>query len=462
MTIDEKIAQINNPQEFTRLCNAVLAEKYGSGYQVIDGSRADGGNDGYIIQEKRIMAMYCPVKPERTTDADYLAKIKSDIAKAQFLRDSGQYQVDNWTFMTPRKLSNDLIVKMTQHASSIGLNAIHQEATFLANELLKNIHIVQAFPYLRLDDIQSKLDEILTHIKSNPEEIKHAANEVGADGIYRERTDTSGDIDSIAEIRRSPKTVSAKSKLRAIYYKATDLVAKINAIFGIIDFYDPLEDMAEDIVQLCDEGIAIAERIGSPSAKALFLAQKGYFLSNIYSNMDMETSFNIKIDNKIGIQTVTEVDRQRVVADLMGLEKKYNSCFEQALSISHDNKDYTSLAGALIYIGNAAGQRALYLQSLGVTDRASSERATCRRALLTAKDLYDQLGDELESANAIFNLSNQIRFFGETVEAMELTKHAISIAKKYGDTRMLHKANLLMQTLETGKIPDYLAGERRE
>jgi hypothetical protein len=98
MTLDEQISQITDPQEFTRLCNAVLTEQYGSDYQVIDGTRADGGNDGYVISEKRVTAMYCPIKPERKTDTDYLEKIRRDIAKAQSLRDSGKYQIENWTF----------------------------------------------------------------------------------------------------------------------------------------------------------------------------------------------------------------------------------------------------------------------------------------------------------------------------------------------------------------------------
>jgi hypothetical protein len=61
MTLDEQIAQITNPQEFTRLCNAIFTEKYGHDFQVIDGTRGDEGNDGYVISEKRVIAIYCPI-----------------------------------------------------------------------------------------------------------------------------------------------------------------------------------------------------------------------------------------------------------------------------------------------------------------------------------------------------------------------------------------------------------------
>src|SRR5271157_2660301 len=109
MNLDDQIAQITDPQEFTRLCNTIFTEKYGPDFQIIDGTRSDEGNDGYIISEKRVLAIYCPIKPERRTDSDYLQKIRSDIKKAQALRDSGKLEVENWTFITPRKLSNDVI-----------------------------------------------------------------------------------------------------------------------------------------------------------------------------------------------------------------------------------------------------------------------------------------------------------------------------------------------------------------
>jgi hypothetical protein len=65
VNLEDQIAQIINPQEFTRLCNAILTAEYGADFQVIDGTRSDEGNDGYLISEKRIIAMYCPIKPER-------------------------------------------------------------------------------------------------------------------------------------------------------------------------------------------------------------------------------------------------------------------------------------------------------------------------------------------------------------------------------------------------------------
>ena len=462
MTLEEQIAQSTDPQEFTRLCNTILTEKYGSDYQVIDGTRSDDGNDGYVISEKRILAMYCPIKPERKTDADYLKKIRSDIAKAQALRDSGAYNIENWTFLTPRKLSNKVVVEMRQLAESIGFNATHQESTFLATELAKNKHLISQFPALHVSDLDSKFDEILGLLKEKDVKKEQAKEEIDNQHVYKGKTEDKEAYDRVLKVRNDPKNENTKSELKIIYYKTKDPTVKLNALLGLIDNYDPIEDLSENMVQLCNEGISIAESLDAHSVKAYFLAHKGYMISFIYSALDMKTAFQIMADNAIGFQTITEEYRQGVIKQLTSLEREYDNAFSEAINLTKSKNDYYTLAAVLIFIGNAAGQRALYLQNLAVKDRAASEMATCRRAFITAKEIYDAFNDELSTANALFNLANQIRFFGEDKEALELAKDSFFVAKKYEDHRLQQRAQWLIESLQTGKIPDYVAGERRE
>src|ERR1039457_5623841 len=149
MTLDELIAQMTNPQEFTRLCNSVFTDIYGEAFQVIDGTRGDNGNDGYVANERRVLAMYCPSKPEQKTDAGYLEKIRSDLAKAATLKRGNKYDVDAWTFITPRKLSDDVIAAMRARGGEVGIRVSHQESTFLANELYRRAHLLKGFPGLQ-------------------------------------------------------------------------------------------------------------------------------------------------------------------------------------------------------------------------------------------------------------------------------------------------------------------------
>lgn len=79
-----------------------------------------------------------------------------------------------------------------------------------------------------------------------------------------------------------------------------------------------------------------------------------------------------------------------------------------------------------------------------------------------AKELYSAIGYELGVGYAIHNLANNLCTFGEKKEALELNKIVIEIAKKYKDSSLLQTASWLKEILATGKIPDYVHGERRE
>src|SRR5258706_13504908 len=112
-SLDEQIAQITNDQDFTRLCNVIHMAVFPRGdFQAIDGTRADAGNDGYVRSEERILALYCPTKPELRTDASILAKARADLAKAVKIRDSGELPVKAWSFVTPRKLAHKVFVQL--------------------------------------------------------------------------------------------------------------------------------------------------------------------------------------------------------------------------------------------------------------------------------------------------------------------------------------------------------------
>jgi hypothetical protein len=464
MSLEDQIAQIVNPQEFTRLCNAIFTVLYGEDYQVIDGTRADGGNDGYVRSEERIIAIHCPIKPERKTDKDYIEKIRSDLKKAAKLNESGKYQVRNWTFVSPRKLSSDIVSLMIREAKQLELNANHQEATFLAGVLLKNKHLIPEFPFLHNLSINSKLDEILTKLENANPQDQQDASEINNSHTYKAETRNNDDFDRVIAIRESGNN---KAELKSYFYKSTEPIVQINALLGLLDLYSPLDDTTEEMVELCENGCAIASQTGEKSIQAYFLAQKGNHLSQMYANLDMKTSTSIKMDNSIGITTVTDDYIEKVNERLNQLEDQYKKAFNDALDLTKvepDKEVYDLQAFALvsIAIGIAAGGRAFYLHSLGVKDRAKEEEKLTKRALLAAKSVYASIGNELGVAHAIYNLANQIRLFGEKEEALLLIETAVEIAKKHNDSDLLKKAGWLKESIETGKIPDYIHGERRD
>ena len=82
MSLEERIAEAVDPTVFVRLCNAVLQSEHDHAFQVIDGTRGDDGNDGWLESQRRMFAIYCPVKPNGTYFSHYwlLVTVKFDDA----------------------------------------------------------------------------------------------------------------------------------------------------------------------------------------------------------------------------------------------------------------------------------------------------------------------------------------------------------------------------------------------
>lgn len=459
--IEDQIAIMTNPQEFTRLCNSIFTCSYGDDFQVIDGTRSDEGNDGYVRSEKKILAIYCPIKPEKKTDSDYLEKIKGDMQKAALLRDADKFIIERWTFVTPRKLSSNIIAKMEQLGAAYGFVVNQLEATYLANELYKNPHLFEAFPQLHVQRIDSKLDEIMNYIKQKEKEAVPPQGYPSGKPFVEAKSGDSQDNKRVIELRHELPADNIKKELRTIYYKTEDVIAQLNALMGLLDFYDPAVDSSSDMIALCETGLTLTESIGNQRYKAYFLSWKAYLLSFTYIMEDMETYFSIMASNVVGLPFVSEEQRQTTISRLRHLYEEYNAAFNTALDLTVKNNDPLMLAGVLLLIGNSSGQRGLAYRNMGVIDRAEHEKFLCKRSLLTAKHIYSSLNDKEGVVNSVFNLANQLRFFDEKDEALALAKQSIESAKQINNKLLIQKAIRLEETIRTDIIPDYIHGERR-
>ena len=140
---------------------------------------------------------------------------------------------------------------------------------------------------------------------------------------------------------------------------------------------------------------------------------------------------------------------------LRALNDAAATALTSALEIAKELRSPKTLAAVLLQIGNASGQRALTYKSIGQVDLARDTLKICRASLLNAKNIYAEIGDDHGVANAVLNLVNQIRFFGEIEEAKLMLADVMRAATKFGDERLLEKAGQLQERLETGRIPDY-------
>lgn len=456
MNLEEQIRVINNPQEFVDLCNTIFTEKYGNDFQIIDGTRADDGNDGYVYSEKRIFAIYCPVKPENKRDEDFKKKIGGDLNKAKELQDTGKLEVKKWTFITPCKLSNGVISYLVEKAKEFNLEANQIESAFLAGELYKHQHLLSKFPRLHISQIEPKLDEILKELRGSKDIV-----ELPNKPYTQKNEKPSEDLKKVFKILSIEQAEKSKSELKIIFYKTSDKIAQVNAILGLLKWFNPLEDSDEDMIDWCDQGMKIAETLKDKGLRAIFLSNKAFYLSQIWSREDMNTAYTLKAGNLIGIQVISSEEIQRKVKMLHDLETQFLSAFKEALDITIEIKNGYLIAQILLNIGQAAGVRYIHLNALRI-GRAEQEKRLSKEALLQARNLYSSMGYELGVGYALHNLANQLFIFGEKEEAMQLNKTVAEIAKKHNDESLLQTASWLRESLETDRIPDYIHGERRE
>jgi len=461
--LEDQISQITNPQDFVKLCNSLFAAEYGSDYQVVDGTRGDGGNDGFVRSTGELFAIYCPIKPERRTDADYLTKIKSDLAKAVQSHQELGLRIRKWTFVTPRKLSAAVLAEMDFAASGAPFSVGHIESTYVSNLLHKHRHLIDKFPFLHLLTINEKLDEILQRISQSPPS-RDAEGVPTSEHIAEPdtRQPASEDLRQVLAVRAREQTDTSKKELRTLFYSSSDPVARLNAILGLVQWYDPTEDTTSEMLGWCDHGIALAKQMGARDVEASLLAEKGVLFSSAWVTEDVEAWHLAMITNVTGIPIISEAERLEMQRHIQERERSFIHSFNEALERCSETSSVKAWAEVLISIGNAAGLRAFYLGKFGFGKDAESAKQLSKRALLAARDLYAQHGNELGVAYALHNLANQISNLGEAQEALALTTKVLEVAERHGDFRLKQTALWLKDNIETGHIPDYMHGERRE
>lgn len=461
MSLENQVSQMVDPHEFARLVNAVHTDMYPRDFQVIDGSRGDNGNDGYVASQRRMLAIYCPIKPEQRRDADFRKKIDHDLGKAVFLRDRGSYEIAQWTFVTPRKLSDDVIAWMRQKGVETGIEVHHLEATFLAGQLQQRRHLLSEFPQLQQVQVQEKLDEILSHLSPKAGGHDDAQPAPVAPG----RPDATAPVDGAARERLvhlsgGYPSAEGKSELKALIYSTIDPVAELDAIHLIMRWWAVQDDDLAELRAFAERGIARARQLRQNGSEAALQAQLAAFLESELTSIVVEHKLSMAMSRVVGLPLADE-DAKRG-AQIDALAKAFSAQSNVALDIMARGAPASDVSATLQIVGVCLGKVALVLRSTGSAAEADGYLSQCKQMLLAAKDASAQAADELGAANATFNLANQIRFHGNVPEALALAKSTQAIAQKHGDRMLDQKAAWLIESLMTGKVPEYEKGERRE
>ena len=161
MNLAAQIELITVPQEFTRLCNAILTAEHGSDFLPIDDDRADRGNDGYLKSEKRMYAVHCFKRIQKQAiDKEVRAKMVGDLGKAAALKSEGIWDVERWTFLSNYPISEGVAAAMMDLGRRYGIDVSWQGPEFLSSKLQAHPEIREQFPFLQVNEVAERLEKL--------------------------------------------------------------------------------------------------------------------------------------------------------------------------------------------------------------------------------------------------------------------------------------------------------------
>jgi len=161
MNLPAQIGLITVPQEFTRLCNAILVAEHGDDYLPIDDDKSDRGNDGYLKSQKRLFAAHCFKRIQnQSIEADIRRKMVGDLGKAIALKKEGIWDIGAWTFLCNYKISEAIATRLTAIGREADIDVSWRGPEELAASLQKHEHLLAQFPELQGSRISTQLDGI--------------------------------------------------------------------------------------------------------------------------------------------------------------------------------------------------------------------------------------------------------------------------------------------------------------
>lgn len=159
MNLEAQIELITVPQEFTRLCNAVLTAEHGDDFLPIDDDRADHGNDGYRKSTRQVFAVHCFKRIQKQAITDEIRrKVLGDLGKAKTLKEQGLWEIDAWTFLANYPMPEEIGREAVALGAKCGIDASWLGPSFLASALQRHSDVRELFPTLQANEIAEQLD----------------------------------------------------------------------------------------------------------------------------------------------------------------------------------------------------------------------------------------------------------------------------------------------------------------
>ncbi|GAA2843459.1 hypothetical protein [Nonomuraea rubra] len=167
MNLQAQIELITNPQDFVRLCNAVLQAEHGDDFLPIDDDRADRGNDGFLKSERRMFAAHCFKRAQnRSIDAEIRTKMAGDLKKAIQLKQDRAWDINRWTFLSNYPMPEHIAASMVQAGNAAGIEVSWRGPEYFADRLQRFKGLRELFPNLMANEVAEKLDDVMRRLDS--------------------------------------------------------------------------------------------------------------------------------------------------------------------------------------------------------------------------------------------------------------------------------------------------------
>lgn len=158
MSLESQISLMTVPQEFGRLCNAILHAEHGDDFLPVDDDQPDAGNDGYLKSQRRMFAMHC-FKRTQNQGIEQLIRRKmvGDLGKALALKQAGVWDVAAWTFVSNYPVGERIAAEVVRIGGGGGVDVSWMGPAELAAAVQRHASVRQLFPALQVNEVSERL-----------------------------------------------------------------------------------------------------------------------------------------------------------------------------------------------------------------------------------------------------------------------------------------------------------------
>jgi len=279
----------------------------------------------------------------------------------------------------------------------------------------------------------------------------------------------------------------AAVQLLGIYQRAGNVNFKLRVLDVLLSSLHPINDN-QRLIELSEEGVALAEKLELTGPRSCFKAKKAEFLMQKVYFLQYEAK-NLKLSPEwIGFSTEAEKDRHEMLSrEKEALEQEVDVLLSQATQLAEKNPSKRELGFVLMSKGQVESSRYSQHKMEGFRSNLKAmwwlkleflrggwienflffdrnQRRKLKKSLdsfytcfLRAAEIFENI-DDPTAGYAYHNLANHLRIIYRFREVKKFLTKAKEIALKYKDESLARAAEKLEARIATKNknIPDYL------